>query len=160
MIYITDTGTNILVEGDEIHSRYPYNGTLSIPYNSTLVILDESSDMVVFKNVANFDTQFTAIIGKLYIQGRLVTKDNVIEAFNSIANVVPRGTSEGGGGDSPSCCNTLMYNQNTMISMLESLTNDHVIINNMLDSINNEFIDCTNIEDDLLNEINDNEITC
>ena len=159
MIYITDTGTNILVEGDEIHSRYPYNGTLSIPYNSTLVILDEASDMVVFKNVANYDTQFTAIIGKLYIQGRLVTKANVIEAFNAIANVLPRGTSEGGGGES-SCCSSLLYNQNIMISMMESLTNDHVVINNMLDSINNEYIDCTNIEDELLNEINDNEITC
>lgn len=94
MIYITDVGTNIMVEGDELNSRYPYTGILSIPYNSTLVVLGEKTDMVVFKSVANFDTQFTGILGKIYIQGELVTRDNIIEKFNSIANVVPQG--EGG----------------------------------------------------------------
>lgn len=180
MVYITDTRTNILVEGDELNSRYPYNGVLTIPYNSTLVIVGEYTDMVTFKSVANFDTQFTAIIGRLYIQGELVTKENVIEKFNAIANVVP--SSSGGtsadlsnyytkdevdyllstvdGGEGVGCCSTILTNQANIISMLESLTNDHTIINNMVDSINGEELDCTNEEADLINEINGDEITC
>ena len=44
--------------------------------------------------------------------------------------------------------------------MLESLTNDKVLINNMLDAINNEELNCDYPEETLLNEIIDEEITC
>ena len=138
MIYITDTKTNILVEGDELNTTYPYNGILSIPYNSTLVMVGANTNMVVFKSVANFDTQFTALIGELYISGELVTKDNVVEKFNAIANVLPRGT--GGGDIGGDCCATLQDNQSTIIAMIANLNDykDIAVLDAMLDEINGE----------------------
>lgn len=59
MIYITDEGDNIRVEGEEVSRHYPYVGVLTIPKNSVLMIMDEQSDMVVFKSASNYDTWFT-----------------------------------------------------------------------------------------------------
>lgn len=180
MIKITDTNDGIRVEGEEVSRHYPYTGILVIPKNSTLVILDDASEMVVFKSSANYDTWFTGILGSILIEGEIVTRDNIIEKFNAISNVLPSGGScgnvdlsnyytkeevdylistvdgEGGVG----CCATILNNQSNIISMLESLTNDKVLINNMLDAINNEKLNCNYPEETLLNEIIDEEITC
>ena len=177
MIKITSTNDVIIVEGDELTRHYPYNGTLVIPKNSTLVLLDESSEMVLFKSASNYDTLFTGILGSIYIEDEIVTRDNIIEKFNAISNVLPSGvnvdlsnyytkeevdylisTVDGEGG--VGCCATILNNQSNIISMLESLTNDKVLINNMLDAINNEDLNCDYPEETLLNEIIDEEITC
>ena len=91
MIKITSTNDVIIVEGDELTRHYPYNGTLVIPKNSTLVLLDESSEMVLFKSASNYDTLFTGILGSIYIEDELVTRDNIIEKFNAISNVIVGG---------------------------------------------------------------------
>ena len=95
MIKITDTNDGIRVEGEEVSRHYPYTGVLVIPKNSTLVIIDEKSEMVVFKSSANYDTWFTGILGSIYIEDEIVTRENIIEKFNAISNVLPSGGSGG-----------------------------------------------------------------
>lgn len=97
MIYITEHNDGLLVQGDEISRHYPYEGVLTIPKNSTLLVMDDSSNMVVFKSASNYDTWFTAIIGNIYIGGVLATKENIVELFNDISNELPK--SGGGNGD-------------------------------------------------------------
>lgn len=194
MIKITDEKDNIRVEGEEISRHYPYEGILTIPKNSVLLILDEDSDMVVFKSASNYDTWFTGIIGSIYIEGELVTRDNIVDKFNAVAysaysssggegggvtsingeqgdvklktingysllgdgNIIIEGGGTSGGG----CCNETLNNQATIISMLESLTNDQTIINNMIDSIISETIECENAEIDTIDNIIGDEINC
>ena len=91
MIKITSTNEGIIVEGDELTRHYPYNGTLVIPKNSTLVILDESSEMVLFKSASNYDTLFTGILGSISIEDEIVTRENIIDKFNAISNVIVGG---------------------------------------------------------------------
>ena len=87
MIKITSTNDVIIVEGDELTRHYPNNGTLVIPKNSTLVLLDEKSEMVLFKSASNYDTLFTGILGSISIEDEIVTRENIIEKFNAISNV-------------------------------------------------------------------------
>lgn len=159
MIYITDEVDNIRVEGEEVSRHYPYVGILTIPKNSILMILDEKSEMVVFKSSANYDTWFTGILGSIYIEGVLVTRETITDAFNAVAYSAY--SSSGGGSSSDGgCCKETLSNQTAIISMLESLTNDQNIINNMIDSINNETIECENAEVDAIDNIIGDEITC
>lgn len=208
MIYITDIGDSIRVEGEEVSRHYPYVGILTIPKNNILMILDENSEMVVFKSSSNYDTWFTGILGNIYIEGKLVTRENIVDEFNKIAYELPKGTGggdidlsdyytseetdellddkqdtlvsgynlktvngqsllgsgniyiEGGGSSEGGCCNEMINNQTTIISMLESLTNDHNTINKMIDAINNETIECEYPDVDLLNDIMNEEIIC
>lgn len=142
MIYITDVGDGIRVEGEEVSRHYPYVGILTIPKNSTLVIIDEKSEMVVFKSSANYDTWFTGILGSIYIEGELVTRDNIVEKFNEISNVLPKGS--GGGGMSDECCSTLTSGQDEIKTMIQQLSilNDVLYIDGMIDEINGEEINC------------------
>ena len=87
MIKITSTNDVIIVEGDELTRHYPNNGTLVIPKNSTIVVLDEKSEMVLFKSASNYDTLFTGILGSILIEDEIVTRENIIEKFNAISNV-------------------------------------------------------------------------
>ena len=87
MIKITSTNDVIIVEGDELTRHYPNNGTLVIPKNSTLLLLDEKSEMVLFKSASNYDTLFTGILGSISIEDEIVTRENIIEKFNAISNV-------------------------------------------------------------------------
>ena len=87
MIKITSTNDVIIVEGDELTRHYPNNGTLVIPKNSTIVLLDESSEMVLFKSASNYDTLFTGILGSISIEDEIVTRDNIIEKFNEISTI-------------------------------------------------------------------------
>lgn len=156
MIKITDEKDNIRVEGEEISRHYPYEGILTIPKNSVLLILDEDSDMVVFKSASNYDTWFTGIIGSIQIEGELVTRDNIVDKFNAVAY----SAYSSSGGEGMSCCNDLMTNQTKILSMLESLTNDKNIINDMIDKINNEMVECEYPESNVINDIIGDEITC
>jgi hypothetical protein len=161
MIYITDEEDNIRVEGEEVSRHYPYTGILSIPKNSVLMIMDEKSEMVVFKSSANYDTWFTGIIGSIYIEGELVTRETIVDRFNAVAYSAYSSSGGGGGGTmSDECCTLSLQNQEKIISMLSILTNDKYMINEMIDNIINEEIECDNPEIDTINDIIGEEISC
>lgn len=143
MIYITDEGDNIRVEGEEVSRHYPYVGVLTIPKNSVLMVMDEQSDMVVFKSSANYDTWFTGIIGNIYIEGELVTRETIVDAFNAVAYSA-YSSSGGEGGMSDECCTTLTTGQEEIKTMIQQLSilNDVLYIDGMIDEINGEKITC------------------
>ena len=94
MLQITKQGNSIVVEGLN-HYFYPYNGTLEVPCNSVITVVDEG-DIVLFRSAANYDVLFSAKIDEIAINGQSVTKDNVGEVFGALSNV-----SSGGGGLTP-----------------------------------------------------------
>lgn len=94
MLQITKQGNSIVVEGLN-HFFYPYNGTLEVPCNSVITVVDEA-DIVLFRSASNYDVLFSAKIDEITINGQSVTKDNVGEVFGALSNV-----SSGGGGLTP-----------------------------------------------------------
>ena len=94
MLQISKQGNSIVVEGLN-HYFYPYNGTLEVPCNSVITVVDEG-DIVLFRSAANYDVLFSAKIDEITINGQSVTKDNVGEVFGALSNV-----SSGGGGLTP-----------------------------------------------------------
>ena len=94
MLQITKQGNSIVVEGLN-HYFYPYNGTLEVPCNSVITVVDEG-DIVLFRSASNYDVLFSAKIDEITIGGQSVTKDNVGEVFGALSN-----TSSGGGGLTP-----------------------------------------------------------
>lgn len=95
MLQITKQGNSIVVEGLN-HYFYPYNGTLEVPCNSVITVVDEG-DIVLFRSASNYDVLFSAKIDEITINGQSVTKDNVGEVFGALSNV----SSGGGGGLTP-----------------------------------------------------------
>lgn len=89
MLQITKQGNSIVVEGLN-HYFYPYNGTLEVPCNSVITVVDEG-DIVLFRSASNYDVLFSAKIDEITIGGQSVTKDNVGEVFGALSN-----TSSGG----------------------------------------------------------------
>ena len=89
MLQITKQGNSIVVEGLN-HYFYPYNGTLEVPCNSVITMVDEGN-IVLFRSAANYDVLFSAKIDEITINGQSVTKDNVGEVFGALSN-----TSSGG----------------------------------------------------------------
>ena len=94
MLQITKQGNSIVVEGLN-HYFYPYNGTLEVPCNSVITVVDKG-DIVLFRSASNYDVLFSAKIDEITINGQSVTKDNVGEVFGALSN-----TSSGGGGLTP-----------------------------------------------------------
>ena len=94
MLQISKQGNSIVVEGLN-HYFYPYNGTLEVPCNSVITVVDEG-DIVLFRSASNYDVLFSAKIDEITINGQSVTKDNVGEVFGTLSN-----TSSGGGGLTP-----------------------------------------------------------
>ena len=94
MLQITKQGNSIVVEGLN-HYFYPYNGTLEVPCNSVITVVDEGN-IVLFRSASNYDVLFSAKIDEITINGQSVTKDNVGEVFGALSNV-----SSGGGGLTP-----------------------------------------------------------
>ena len=92
MLTITKQNNALIVKGDG-NSFYPDNGTNSYPLNSISVVIDES-DMATFRSAANNDVLFSGLIQDITIEGEKVTKDNIIEKFDAVAN-----GAQGGGGD-------------------------------------------------------------
>ena len=90
MLQITKQGNSIVVEGLN-HYFYPYNGTLEVPCNSVITVVDEG-DIVLFRSASNYDVLFSAKVDEITINGQSVTKDNVGEVFGALSN-----TSSGGG---------------------------------------------------------------
>lgn len=122
------------------------------------MIMDEKSEMVVFKSSANYDTWFTGIIGSIYIEGELVTRETIVDRFNAVAYSAY--SSSSGGSMSDECCTLSLQNQEKIISMLRTLTNDKDLINEMIDNIINEEIECNSPEIDTINDIIGEEISC
>ena len=85
MLQITKQGNSIVVEGLN-HYFYPYNGTLEVPCNSVITVVDKG-DIVVFRSAANYDVLFSAKIDEITINGQSVTKENVGEVFGALSNV-------------------------------------------------------------------------
>ena len=92
MLTITKQNNALIVKGDG-NGFYPDNGTNSYPLNSISVVIDES-DMATFRSAANNDVLFSGLIQDITIEGEKVTKDNIIEKFDAVAN-----GAQGGGGD-------------------------------------------------------------
>ena len=89
MLQITKQGNSIVVQGLN-HYFYPYNGTLEVPCNSVITVVDEG-DIVLFRSASNYDVLFSAKIDEITINGQSVTKDNVGEVFGALSNVTSGG---------------------------------------------------------------------
>ena len=91
MIKISKQNNSLIVEGID-NVFYPNNGDNSYPLNSLIVVTD-NSDMATFRSVATNDVLFSGLINNITINGEAVTKDNIIEKFDTVSN-----SSTGGGG--------------------------------------------------------------
>lgn len=91
MITISKQNNSLIVEGID-NVFYPNNGDNSYPLNSLIVVTD-NSDMATFRSVATNDVLFSGLINNITINGESVTKDNIIEKFDTVSN------SSTGGGD-------------------------------------------------------------
>lgn len=95
MLQITKQGNSIVVKGLD-HALYPHSGTLEIPSNSVITVVDES-DIVTFRSASNYDVLFSGLVSEITINGEAVTKENVGDKFGAISNAA----SGGGGGLTP-----------------------------------------------------------
>ena len=86
MIKIEKLTNGFKVEGID-NVLYPDNGTLVFGPKTVILVTDES-DMVTFRSASNFDVLFSGLIENITIDGESVTKDNIVEKFQAIANVV------------------------------------------------------------------------
>lgn len=91
MLQITKQGNSIVVKGLD-HALYPYSGTLEIPCNSVITVVDDG-DIVTFRSASNYDVLFSGLVTEITINGESVTKENVGDKFGAISN-----TASGGGG--------------------------------------------------------------
>ena len=105
-LQITDLGSGIMVQGNDNHF-FPDNATLTFPYNSIIVVTDES-DMATFRSASNNDVLFSGLIGAIEIDGESVTKENINIKFDAIAN-----QSSGGGGDITGLFASVSYDSDT-----------------------------------------------
>ena len=85
MIKIEKLNNGFKVEGID-NVLYPDNGTLVFGPNTVILVTDES-DMVTFRSASNFDVLFSGLINNITIDGESVTKDNIVEKFQAVANV-------------------------------------------------------------------------
>ena len=85
MIKIEKLNNGFKVEGID-NVLYPDNGTLVFGPKTVILVTDES-DMVTFRSASNFDVLFSGLINNITIDGESVTKDNIVEKFQAVANV-------------------------------------------------------------------------
>lgn len=105
-LQITDLGSGIMVQGNDNHF-FPDNATLTFPYNSIIVVTDESN-MATFRSASNNDVLFSGLISSIEIDGESVTKENINIKFDAIAN-----QSSGGGGDVSGLFASVSYDSDT-----------------------------------------------
>lgn len=91
MIKISKQNNALIVIGEN-NDFYVNNGQNSYPLNSLIVVTD-NSDMATFRSVATNDVLFSGLIQNITINGEAVTKDNIIQKFDTVSN-----SSTGGGG--------------------------------------------------------------
>ena len=85
MIKIEKLNNGFKVEGID-NVLYPDNGTLVFGPNTVILVTDESN-IATFRSASNFDVLFSGLIENITIDGESVTKDNIVEKFQAIANV-------------------------------------------------------------------------
>ena len=85
MIKIQKLNNGFKVEGID-NVLYPDNGTLVFGPKTVILVTDDS-DMVTFRSASNFDVLFSGLINNITIDGESVTKDNIVEKFQAVANV-------------------------------------------------------------------------
>lgn len=85
MIKIEKLNNGFKVEGID-NVLYPDNGTLVFGTKTVILVTDESN-MATFRSASNFDVLFSGLIQNITIDGQSVTKDNIVEKFQAIANV-------------------------------------------------------------------------
>lgn len=86
MIKIEKLNNGFKVEGID-NVLYPDNGTLVFGANTVILVTDESN-IATFRSASNFDVLFSGLINNITIDGQSVTKDNIVEKFQAVANVV------------------------------------------------------------------------
>ena len=81
---------NIIVNSDGL----VFEGAKKIntPLNSVILLLEKASDIVMFKSSIDYDTIIQEKWQNITINGEPVTKENIVDKFNEIAN-----TPQGGG---------------------------------------------------------------
>ena len=84
MIKIEKLTNGFKVEGID-NVLYPDNGTLVFGSNTVILVTDESN-MATFRSASNFDVLFSGLIQNITIDGQSVTKDNIVEKFQAVAN--------------------------------------------------------------------------
>lgn len=84
MVNITNENNSVVFQIDD-------SQVLSFPMNELSVLTEEVSDIVMFKTAKNFKTVVQERWEEITINGEPITKENVIDKFNEIAN-----TNEGG----------------------------------------------------------------
>ena len=85
MIKIEKLTNGFKVEGID-NVLYPDNGTLVFGANTVILVTDESN-IATFRSASNFDVLFSGLIENITIDGQSVTKDNIVEKFQAVANV-------------------------------------------------------------------------
>ena len=90
MVNIIKESSSFVIQGD-INS-YPFkDGKISLPLNSLYFVIDESN-VISFKQVNDNNTLLSVNINNLQINGEEVTKENLIEKFDAVANGSMGGT--------------------------------------------------------------------
>lgn len=98
MLKINQIQGGILVEGID-NSKYPFTGKLILPANSVIMYLDDNSDMVTFKSVSNNDTLFSGLLGKIEMNGTMVSRGDISDTWDAMANTI---ATPGGDATNPS----------------------------------------------------------
>lgn len=92
MLNITKVNNSVKFEGLD-NKQFPDNGVLTVPLNSLILVVEDNSDMVTFRSVANNNVYCSGLIRNIRIAGSTVTKESIITQFDAVAN-----SSSGGGG--------------------------------------------------------------
>lgn len=90
MVNIIKESSSFVIQGDV--NSYPFkDGKISLPLNSLYFVIDESN-VISFKQVNDNNTLLSVNINNLQINGEQVTKENLIEKFDAVANGSMGGT--------------------------------------------------------------------
>ena len=91
MISIIKENNGLVISGKELSRFFNSDGYLNVPLNSIILVTQTKSDIVMFKSASDYVTLFQTRWDNLTIEGELVTKENVVDKFNAIANA-PQGS--------------------------------------------------------------------
>ena len=90
MVNIIKESSSFVIQGDV--NSFPFkDGKISLPLNSLYFVIDESN-VISFKQVNDNNTLLSVNINNLQINGEEVTKENLIEKFDAVANGSMGGT--------------------------------------------------------------------
>lgn len=84
MVNITKQGNTLCINSDD--NSFPFkNSKISLPINSLYFIIDDSN-VVSFKSVYSNYTVLTVNINNLQLNNESVSKDDLIEKFDTLSN--------------------------------------------------------------------------